>query len=82
MAMTLRLTQDETEALEQIKQRLGSSTATAALKQMIMDYENLQDRESRLSIRSSKALQEIQSLKLDITNFVAAFDKLSKSVKN
>ena len=69
MALTLRLEDQEIQQLERIKQQLGVSTATAAIKHMIFSYEQTQRRLDDLHHVYQQQAEETTLLKARITSY-------------
>lgn len=77
MALTLRLEEPENQALERIKQRLGVTTASAALKQLILNFEENQQRLATLSALLRQEQQQAAALKKHLTTYFDAQDSIA-----
>lgn len=80
MALTLRLEDQEIQQLERIKQQLGVTTATAAIKHMIFSYEQTQERLSNLLTVLNKEQREAGAIKAQMLNYFQTQEQLAKMV--
>lgn len=80
MALTLRLEDDELATLERIKHHLGASTASAAIKQLIGNYEATQRSLATLLDLSTRQTREAEELKRHTLNYLEAQSSLARLV--
>ena len=77
MALTLRLEEPESAALERIKNTLGVATASAALKQLILSFEENQNRLATLASLLQKEQQQANALKSQLTHYFDAQENIA-----
>ena len=77
MALTLRLEDAENQALERIKNTLGVATASAALKQLILSFEDNQKRLTTLAVLLQQEQQQAKALKTQLTNYFEAQENIA-----
>ncbi len=80
MALTLRLEDKELEMLERIKHQLGVATASAAIKQLIANYESTQERLAGLLKGYAQERQQAAELKQHVSEYFASQEAIFKLV--
>ena len=81
MAMTLRLTSEQSEELEVIQKRLGTNTASATLKKMITGHSNLVQQLSIETRRANEAKEELAAIKAELQDYLGAKKALAERIK-
>jgi len=72
MALTIRLDQEETEALERIKPLVGISTSSGAIKSMIAKYEFLLSEYERTKLKNHALESRLSKLQDTAKTYVKA----------
>jgi hypothetical protein len=75
-SFTLRLTEDETQALGKLKKLLGNKTDTAIIRQIINSYESLYNELNKTGQDNSRLTAELSLLKKEVGAFLDAFNAL------
>lgn len=80
MALTLRLDENEQATLETIKSTMGVKTASAALKQMITEYQSMRERIDTLNNYWQSESQQRTALQTQMQQYFDAQYALAKMV--
>ena len=73
---TLRISDEETQALNRLKEELGEKTDTAVIKRIIHSYESLNNRYNDLMKKHKEMESSFREKDRKITNFVNALKDL------
>ncbi len=80
MALTLRLDQSELDALEKIKQLEGISTASGAIKKLIVNYEQMLADYQKSKLENKKLEQELKKFHKVVKDYIEAKHNLTDMI--
>jgi len=80
MALTLRLTDEEENALINIKESLGCKTLNATIKSMIALHGGLAKRLDEMTLAANVATQERDAIKEEVATYLTAQNNLTKMI--
>lgn len=80
MAMTLRLTDEEEKALISIKDSLGCSTLSGAIKHLISFHNDLTKNFDEMAQTAQVAVHERDAIKEEVATYLGAQNNLAKMV--
>lgn len=73
---TLRITAEESDQLDRIKQILGENTDTGAIRNLISSYEELSNRYNAEIAKNGRLDHNYRELKEKVDFFLSAFNNL------
>ena len=76
MAMTLRLNDEEEQALSAIKDNLGCGSASATLKKMILEHALMAKKLADTETRERQATDELRTIQQEMRQYFATQDRL------